>query len=253
MITEFVVDRVEQSFDSSFDTSGAAVGLAVATLPSIDDFVRSDSAQSAAESGAATSQDEFVSRTSRSPWGTYEASHAGAEAADEPVPASASLEPDLHPTESHTPPAGSEDAVVNEIVEPAEAWAASAAGGEAATPSPERDESAAKTSEPVSAGAAQPAPEVWVDEERDAFDWNAVASLTVPPAEEQRAAEEWSSTEWERSSGSVQDHVATLLAQVSRRIRAGELEVQGSKQMGAEAALVAVLGALLAESAKKKS
>jgi hypothetical protein len=42
-----------------------------------------------------------------------------------------------------------------------------------------------------------------------------------------------------------------MLAQVSRRVRSGELEVQGSKQMGSEAALVAALSALLAESAKQ--
>ena len=48
-------------------------------------------------------------------------------------------------------------------------------------------------------------------------------------------------------------NVSTLLAQISRRVRSGELEVQGSKQMSAESALVAALGALLAESAKKQS
>ncbi|HXF23077.1 MAG TPA: hypothetical protein VN602_01065, partial [Gemmatimonadaceae bacterium] len=95
------------------------------------------------------------------------------------------------------------------------------------------------------------APEVWVSEERDAFDWHAVANLTVPPAEEQRAAEEWSSTEWDRSSGSMQDHIAAQLAQVSRRVRSGELEVRGSKQMGPEAALVAALAALLSEQGRK--
>jgi hypothetical protein len=90
-----------------------------------------------------------------------------------------------------------------------------------------------------------------VAEERDAFDWHAAANLAVPPAEAQRAADEWSSTEWNRSGGSIQDHIATLLVQLSRRVRSGELEVQGSKQMGTEAALVAALSALLAESARK--
>jgi hypothetical protein len=159
------------------------------------------------------------------------------------------------------PVVGAETPIVNQVREPADAWAESA-GGESATeaaaesapeagtveePGPSgQDESATIEAEPT----AQPAPEVWVAEERDAFDWHGVASLAVPPAEEQRAAEEWSSTEWERSGGSVQDHVAGLLAQVGRRIRSGELEVQGSKQMGTEAALVAALAALLAESKK---
>ncbi|MEO8944967.1 MAG: hypothetical protein ABI338_00610, partial [Gemmatimonadaceae bacterium] len=97
------------------------------------------------------------------------------------------------------------------------------------------------------APAAQLSPEVWVAEERDAFDWHGVANLTVAPADAQRAADDWSTTEWERSSGSVQDHVAALVAQVARRVRNGELEILGSKQMGTEAALVAVLSALLSE------
>lgn len=242
LITEFVVDRVEHSFESSFDISGTGGAVATATLPSIDEFVR-DEPQGAPEiepESAGGADDEFMQRTSRSPWGTYEAQHevSGTPAAPLASTPAAALEPDLVPVDRHAP-SGSEDAIVNEIAEPAEAWAASASKAPA-EPSPE----------PIPPHAPI-APEVWVAEERDAFDWHAVSSLTVPPAEEQRAAEEWSATEWDRSSGSMQDHIAAQLAAVSRRVRSGELEVRGSKQMGAESALVAVLAALLAEQGRK--
>jgi hypothetical protein len=167
------------------------------------------------------------------------------------MPASISLEPDMLLTGHHAP-SGSEDAIVNEIAEPADAWAASAAGGQVQQ-APATEKVDDTDTDKASSAASQNSQEGWVAEERDAFDWQSAASLAVPPAEEQRASEEWSSTEWERSSGSIQDHVSTLLAQVSRRVRSGELEIQGSKQMSAEAALVAALGALLAESAKKPS
>ena len=217
LITEFVVDPVEQSFDQSFSESGGSVGIAVATLPSIDQFVRDE-----ADSGLL-----FPGEPARS---------------------------------------GVEDAIVNETVEPAEAWAASAAPPESTTAAadvaaaqsgsdPAAKEpaavSAAAVSGAVTQGAPAVAPEGWVAEERDAFDWGGVASLAVPPAEDQRAAEEWSSTEWDKSAGTVQEHVATVLAQLARRIRAGELEVQGSRHMSSEEALVAALAAMLAESGSR--
>ncbi len=249
-ITEFVVDRVDQSdrgersFENSFSVEGNAESGGIATLPSIDEFVH-HAPESATRTE--TDEDEFIQRTSRSPWGTYEAESvvSGASAAPAVVPEN--LEPDLMPIERRTPPSGSEDAIVNEIAEPPDAWAASAAGRSGVDESePQAPSEPAPSAEPTGAPTQLPA-EVWVDEERDAFDWHGVASLAVPPAEEQRAAEEWSTTEWERSSGSVQDHVASLVAQIARRVRSGELEVQGSKHMGPEAALVAVLSALLAE------
>ena len=247
-ITEFVVDRVEQSFDSSFSLEGSA-DAGVATLPSIEEFVLHPPDS---DVSAETGEDEFVQRTTRSPWGTYEEQNAVSGAPGAPAPpVPGALEPDLMAVERRTPPSGSEDAIVNEVAEPADAWAASAARGLAVD---ETVNEVSKPSEPSSKSVAATtpvAPEVWVAEERDAFDWHGVANLAVPPAEEQRAAEEWSSTEWERSSGSVQDHVASLVAQVARRVRAGELEVQGSKHMGPEAALVAVLSALLAEPGRK--
>ncbi len=243
LITEFVVDRVERSFGSSFEpasTSAVAAVAAVVTLPSIDEFVRRDPV------GAAHADDEFVKRTSRSPWGAYEAQHEVSGSPAPVEPASATVQPDLL-LDAHHSHLGAADAVVNETAGGAEAWAASAARGHGESRVSAASASSAAPVSNTPPAPSQIAPEVWVAEERDAFDWHAAANLAVPPAEERRAAEEWSSTEWERSSGSVQDHVAALLAQVSRRVRAGELEVIGSKQMGPEAALVAVLAALLAE------
>ncbi len=246
LITEFVIDRVERSFESSFSLSDDSGAVATATLPSIDEFVRD------APEAARDADDEFMQRTSRSPWGTYEAEHEVGQGTPLPATPAAALEPDLLPIDDHrAPPSGTEDAVVNEIAEPADAWAATAGSGSqtAAEKAPAPVQNAGSGAQP--AHPAPVAPEVWVSEERDAFDWHAVASLTVPPAEEQRAAEEWSSTEWDRSSGSMQDHIAAQLAQVSRRVRSGELEVRGSKQMGPEAALVAALAALLSEQGRK--
>jgi len=246
LITEFVVDRVEQSFDSSFSLSGDTGAVATVTLPSIDEFVRNE------PESARDADDEFMQRTSRSPWGTYEARHEASEGAPLPATPAAALEPDLLPIEDHrAPPSGSEDAIVNEIAEPADAWAATA-GTNSEAPfgkAPGVTQTGGRGEQPPQPSSV--APEVWVSEERDAFDWHAVANLTVPPAEEQRAAEEWSSTEWDRSSGSMQDHIAAQLTQVSRRVRSGELEVRGSKQMGPEAALVAALAALLSEQGRK--
>jgi len=93
------------------------------------------------------------------------------------------------------------------------------------------------------AGAAEAA---WVSEERDAFDWGGVATLATRADDEHRAAEEWSSTQWDRPAASPEsEHIATLLMQLARRVRAGELQVATHRQMGTEAALAAVLTALL--------
>ena len=246
LITEFVVDRIEHSFESSFNLSGGSGAVATATLPSIDEFVlhEPESAQRA--------DDEFMQRTSRSPWGTYEAEHEVDHGTPLPATPAAALEPDLLPIDDHHAPAsGSQEAIVNETAEPADAWAATAGSGSGPTAGTAPGASLDAGSGAQAAHPSPVAPEVWVSEERDAFDWHAVANLTVPPAEEQRAAEEWSSTEWDRSSGSMQDHIAAQLAQVSRRVRSGELEVRGSKQMGPEAALVAALAALLSEQGRK--
>ena len=284
LITEFVVDRVERSFASSFSIGDTAEG-GVATLPSIEEFVLEGVGEGRAEPAAETTEDaQFIQRTSRSPSGTYEARHqvsGGGEVA-QTAPAAATPEPDLL-LDRRAALSGAKGAIVNEVAEPAAAWEASApstaASMAASAPStaasmaasmaastvaevtgPTEDASdgsgssadQASSSTPTeSPGTPAAAPEVWVSEERDSFDWQAAAHLAVPPAEAQRAADEWSATEWDRSNGSVQDHVAAMLAQVSRRVRSGDLEVHGSKQMGSEAALVAALSALLAEATKK--
>lgn len=246
LITDFVMDRIEQPFDTSFHMNGDDEAGVVATLPSIDEFLR-DTPE--IDVNAETPDDEFVQRTSRSPWGTYEAQHevSGLSATAYPSIPAAALQPDLMPVERRTPPSGAEDAIVNEVAEPVEAWEASAASVSPAKPLLGSTSPVPQSPNGPEAPAAQLSPEVWVAEERDAFDWHGVANLTVAPADAQRAADDWSTTEWERSSGSVQDHVAALVAQVARRVRNGELEILGSKQMGTEAALVAVLSALLSE------
>ena len=165
-ITEFVVDRVEQSFDSSFSLEGSA-DAGVATLPSIEEFVLHPPDS---DVSAETGEDEFVQRTTRSPWGTYEEQNAVSGAPGAPAPpVPGALEPDLMAVERRTPPSGSEDAIVNEVAEPADAWAASAARGLAVD---ETVNEVSKPSEPSSESVAATtpvAPEVWVAEERDAF------------------------------------------------------------------------------------
>ncbi len=252
LITEFVVTRTERSFEAptAFDIDRPTrPEAATAALPSIDEFVMAP-ASVATQDGEPNEHDEFVQKTSRSSSGTYEASRERREAASAPPQTSSAdaLGADILLVGHHAP-TGSEDAVVNQTVEPLDAWTASASGGAR----PTGDQSTGKRTgadDNRTPAASQSAPEEWVSQERDAFDWKSAANLAVQPADEQRAAEEWSSTEWDRTGGTMQDHVAAMLANVARRVRSGELEVQGSKQMGTEAALVSVLAALLAESSK---
>lgn len=69
--------------------------------------------------------------------------------------------------------------------------------------------------------------------------------LAIRQNEERRAEEEWVATSWEKSMESTLDHVATMLMQVARRVRAGEIRIEGPLGMSAEAALAATLTALL--------
>ncbi|MDQ6737668.1 MAG: hypothetical protein M3Z30_08205 [Gemmatimonadota bacterium] len=256
LITEFVVDRVERSFGNpspNFASFGSSQDSGVATLPSIDEFI-----VDASEEPSLGESEDFVRRTSRSASGAYEATQeapgatqyapntsaptAPADVVEDPVEADTLLG-------GHRPPVGSSDAIVNETVEDVAAWEASAAVETRQDSAALRPDATSGAEEP--SAPSQNAPEEWVAQERDAFDWKSVASLAVPPAEDQRAAEEWSSTEWDKGGGTLQDHVSSLLSQIARRVRSGELEIQGSRQMGTEAALVSVLAALLAESEKK--
>ena len=256
LITEFVVDRVERSFGNpspNFASFGSSQDSTVATLPSIDEFIVDASGER-----AKGESEDFVRRTSRSASGAYEATHEAPGATQyapytsaPPAPADVGQDPVEADTllGGQRPRIGSSDAIVNETVEDVGAWEASAAGETRQDTSALRPDTTSGAEEPPA--PSQNAPEEWVAEERDAFDWKSVASLAVPPAEDQRAAEEWSSTEWDKGGGTLQDHVSSVLSQIARRVRSGELEIQGSRQMGTEAALVSVLAALLAESGKK--
>jgi hypothetical protein len=85
----------------------------------------------------------------------------------------------------------------------------------------------------------------WIAEERNAFDWQSAAGLAVRQNEERRADDEWATTNWDRGTPSEAEQVATLLNQVVRRVRAGELKVDATRGMSAESALAATLAALL--------
>lgn len=103
----------------------------------------------------------------------------------------------------------------------------------------------------VSAGAEEPAG--WVAEERDSFDWNAVAQLAAqaePLTEDEaaRAEAEWLATDWGAIDKSSNEQVASILMKLAKRIKAGQLEVDVQKQATTEAALISVLSALLSKS-----
>lgn len=85
----------------------------------------------------------------------------------------------------------------------------------------------------------------WLDDERNAFDWQAVSMLAIRQNEERRAEEEWTATSWDQANASAADHVAAMLMQVARRIRGGDLRVEGMPDMSPEAALAVTLVALL--------
>jgi hypothetical protein len=87
----------------------------------------------------------------------------------------------------------------------------------------------------------------WVEEERDSFDWQSVATLAAPADDAERAAQEWMSTDWETPSTSPSEHVAATLMRLARRIRSGELKIEAVPGKTPEAALAAVLAALLSD------
>jgi len=86
----------------------------------------------------------------------------------------------------------------------------------------------------------------WVNAERDAFDWGSLAGLAATPLhDDQRAEDDWAATNWDAGAHSDAEHLASLLSQVARRVRTGELKVDGGRGLSAEAALAATLAALL--------
>lgn len=92
---------------------------------------------------------------------------------------------------------------------------------------------------------AAPTEAKWIDDERNAFDWQSLTGLAARQNEERRAEDEWSSTNWDQGTSSSAEQVASLLNQIVRRVRTGELKVDSARGMSAESALAATLAALL--------
>lgn len=99
--------------------------------------------------------------------------------------------------------------------------------------------------EPV---AAERETGAWILEEWEQYDWKKAATLTADP-DIVAAQEAWGDLDWEEQPGHVRQRqpemVATILEGIARRIRAGDLRVNGAPGMTDEAALTAVLAALL--------
>jgi hypothetical protein len=87
----------------------------------------------------------------------------------------------------------------------------------------------------------------WVDQERNAFDWQSVAQLAPAVDDAQRADDEWTATDWDQAGESDAEHVSTVLMQLARRVRSGELHLEALRGASVEATLASVLAALLAD------
>ncbi|MGK2933870.1 MAG: hypothetical protein ACSLFE_01330 [Gemmatimonadaceae bacterium] len=91
----------------------------------------------------------------------------------------------------------------------------------------------------------------WILEEWEQYDWKKAATLTADP-NVAAAQQAWGDLDWERDAAERSterqrppEMVATLLEGIAQRIRAGDLQVRGTPGMTDEAALTAVLAALL--------
>lgn len=89
----------------------------------------------------------------------------------------------------------------------------------------------------------------WILEEWEQYDWRKAATLTADP-DVVAAQHAWDDLDWEddaRGEGrrGQPEMVATILEGIARRIRDGDLQVSGSRGMTDEAAVTAVLAALL--------
>ena len=91
----------------------------------------------------------------------------------------------------------------------------------------------------------------WILEEWEQYDWKKAATLTADP-DIVAAQQAWGDLDWDDDdrarTGSRQrapEMVATILEGIARRIRSGDLRVNGSPGMTEEAALTAALAALL--------
>lgn len=91
----------------------------------------------------------------------------------------------------------------------------------------------------------------WILEEWEQYDWKKAATLTADP-DLAAAQQAWGDLDWERDASernSVRQRppemIATILEGIAQRIRAGDVQVSGMPGMTEEAALTAVLAALL--------
>ncbi len=230
LITEFVLDRGEQPVEQSFtveqwEPPEPASFETEATLPSIDEFLLERPVEN--EIAPADTSPQMEDST-EAPF----TAQSAVQAEEMPEPAAPEL--------VDTPPAADEQATEEQ------------AAPEQSAPV-ESDVEAVPLIGPEDVAHAAPEPaievggESWVGDERDSFNWQGAATLATPADDEKRASEDWSSTNWERSGASSHDHVVALLGQIARRVRSGELHVEASQNMSAEAVLAAVLVALLSE------
>lgn len=91
----------------------------------------------------------------------------------------------------------------------------------------------------------------WILEEWEQYDWKKAATLAADP-ELVAAQEAWGDLDWEGDNEAAPhsrqrppEIVASILEGIARRVRSGDVRVQGSPGMTDEAALTAVLAALL--------
>ena len=113
-------------------------------------------------------------------------------------------------------------------------WTSPFAATEVASEAPEREQTGA-----------------WILEEWEQYDWKKAATLTGDP-DIVAAQDAWGDLDWESDTGEhgagrrrPPEIVATILEGMAQRIRAGDLHVSGAPGMTDEAALTAVLAALL--------
>lgn len=135
------------------------------------------------------------------------------------------------PREPFFQPAGQGSAAHEPVLESIQ-WTSPYAAAKVMPATPERDQSGA-----------------WILEEWEQYDWKKAASLTGDP-DIVAAQQAWDDLDWEADgyvSGRQRpaETVATILEGLARRIRSGDVRVNGSPGMTDEAALTAVLAALL--------
>ena len=91
--------------------------------------------------------------------------------------------------------------------------------------------------------------EGWAVADWQSYDWSGIASLGAPAPEEVEARAAWSSTNWDSSTGRSRGlppyEVAAALDEIARRIRSGELSLAQFQGTPPEAAIAALLAALL--------